>query len=150
MHRAALFPLLLLSACAGEVTLLDFGSAQEDSFERYRAEIQPILAWDDPANPTRNCAFAGACHSPPLGVGGFIFSSDPDEAALNANHQAVLDFISPNDPAASKLLVTPLPQDAGGRGAHALSFPNTDDCCYQKILTWIDDAPTPDCACPTE
>jgi hypothetical protein len=139
---------LALAACGGEVTTLDFGAEQEDSFDRYREEIQPILALEDEDNPNRNCASNGFCHTPPNGFGGFNFYPDPNEEQLNDNHQAVLALMDPQDPPASRILFVPLPEPEGGRLGHAASFPSKEDCCYQKILAWGSDEPSPECTCP--
>lgn len=147
---AMMTPLLALSllACGGEVTSLNFGAEQEDSFERYRQEVQPILALQVDGQPFRNCSANGGCHTPPTGFGGFNFYPDPNEEQLNDNHQAVLALMDPQDPAASRFLFVPLAADSGGRGGHPPSFPSAEDCCYQKILAWAADEPSPECDCP--
>ncbi len=157
MHKTTCFLLLLgcalLSAsCGGEITFLDFGSAQEESFERYRDEIQPIMEYDasgpvDGVFVLRNCSIEGGCHGPELGAGSLVIIPNPNEEDLNTNHQQVLSKINRDDPASSILLTDPL---IGNPEHPVASFTGEDDCCYLKVLTWIAEEPSPECVCITE
>lgn len=139
-----------LGSCGGEITTVSLGAQREASFERFRDEVQPVL--QAPTTPEdaaagvllRDCTSAAGCHGANNGAGGLRLVADPDEAEIIENFRQATSRIDLGSPAESLLLTDPLtvtphfPQ----------SFIDENDCCYQIVLAWIEDSPSPGCTCP--
>lgn len=151
--------LAALAGCGGEITAVELGNQQESSFDRYKAEIQPILEMEDvlpgdpPAPFSRNCA-ASYCHGRPGGFGMLEVLPDPDNDQLIKNLQSVQNLVDPDDPEASLLLTDPLygpGPNENGSSHFPKCFVDENDCCYRTLVAWIGNQPKPtDCACPPE
>lgn len=149
LHRlsGALVVAAALAACEGDPPEPQ-ALGTSDDLDAFVVRAQPVLA--------RDCAYPachGAVHSGlrlyALGRTRLV-GDEPtlqellfepltiDEAT--ANLEAVLPFVSPEDPAGSELLRRGLPAAEGGRGhGGGVLFPSRDDADYLSLLGWIED-----------
>ncbi len=144
---------LLCVGCGGQVQVLEFGQQEVDLFESYQThDIQGVLQFQDPANPLTNCAQAG-CHDDP-GQANFLIVPDPNGEQLNANYQSARSFIDTENPLNSRLLTAAVNTDETNPhiAPGFLCYESEENCCYTKILAWVQSATDPsvqppDCVC---
>lgn len=144
---------VLLAGCAGEVTTIEFGDAEQIARDRFRDEIYPILIieetgpveGEDGLMYTRNCGAAG-CHGNERPFGELpVLPANTPENALSTfragldNGQIVL-----GDADGSSFL-----QHTFMDGFHPTCFPSRNDCCFLKIEAWLNAEDPPACDdCP--
>jgi hypothetical protein len=157
----------LCAGCAGEVTTLEFGDAEEISQRRFAEEIFPILHSQDTGAVDGVDSAPGACDDGRNNPNCFIrdcsdarchgrdnpFGQLPVAPAINDTNaldtfRAALDNgqLILGDADGSSFL-----QHTFMDGRHPNCYPSRTDCCFLKVEAWINGVDPPGCDdCPTE
>ncbi len=144
--------LFVLAGCAGEVTTIEFGDAEQEARDRFRDEIYPILLIQDSGTVegaeafyTRDCS-QSFCHGSdrPNGALPVLPGNNADNALKSFRAGIENEQIILGDAAASSFL-----QHTFMDGTHPSCFPSRDDCCFRKIEAWLNAVEPPECDdCP--
>ncbi|MFV1987462.1 MAG: hypothetical protein ACC682_09270 [Gemmatimonadota bacterium] len=144
-RAASLLPVVAVAAATTPPV-----SAQELSFDRYRAEIEPIFYADRGGyGPGRSACVT--CHvrsGTPLKLQPLHETEDGGvywtEAESRRNFAVVARLISPGEPRQSRLLRKPLAVPAGGVSFHVGGkfFESRDDPEWRQMASWVEEART--------
>ena len=143
--------LVTLAGCAGEVTRIDFGDAEEASRLRFTEEIYPILLIEETgpvqgADITyrRNCSDA-VCHGNDRPFGDLPVQAVANDDNALATFRAGLDNgqILLGDADGSSFLQHTF------MDGHPTCYPSRNDCCFLKVEAWLNAEEPPACDdCP--